>query len=78
MVVRARVVLPFILMHVKGRFFSYFSPNGDGVNDVWNIGNWRQYTGCNVDVYTTFGQPGIQQYWLLNTLEWGQLSYRYL
>lgn len=32
-----------------------FSPNGDGVNDVWNIQYLDSYPGVNVSVYNRFG-----------------------
>lgn len=34
-----------------------FSPNDDGVNDVWNIKGLEVYPECTVDVYTRYGQP---------------------
>jgi gliding motility-associated-like protein len=34
-----------------------FSPNGDGINDVWNIANVADYPGCMVDVFNRGGQP---------------------
>jgi gliding motility-associated-like protein len=33
-----------------------FTPNGDGVNDLWDIKYLDQYPGCVVEVYTTAGQ----------------------
>jgi gliding motility-associated-like protein len=34
-----------------------FSPNGDGINDVWNIKYLETYPDCTVDVYNRYGQP---------------------
>jgi gliding motility-associated-like protein len=33
-----------------------FSPNGDGVNDTWEIGYLNNYTGCTVEVFNRNGQ----------------------
>lgn len=32
-----------------------FSPNGDGVNDVWNIAGLDSYTGAELSVYNRYG-----------------------
>jgi gliding motility-associated-like protein len=32
-----------------------FTPNGDGINDVWNIGALINYPQCLVSVYTRYG-----------------------
>jgi len=34
-----------------------FSPNGDGINDVWVITGLDPYPLCTVDIYTRYGQP---------------------
>jgi gliding motility-associated-like protein len=34
-----------------------FSPNGDGINDTWNITYLNSYPGCTVDVFDRYGQP---------------------
>ncbi|MFN5421881.1 MAG: PKD domain-containing protein [bacterium] len=33
-----------------------FTPNGDGINDLWEIKYLDQYPGCIIEVYTTQGQ----------------------
>lgn len=33
-----------------------FTPNGDGINDLWNIKYLDQYPGCIIEVYTAQGQ----------------------
>ncbi|HEY4327019.1 MAG TPA: PKD-like domain-containing protein [Mucilaginibacter sp.] len=33
-----------------------FTPNGDGVNDVWNITGLIAYTDATVDIFTRYGQ----------------------
>jgi gliding motility-associated-like protein len=33
-----------------------FSPNGDGINDVWVITNLSIYPGATLDVYNRYGQ----------------------
>ncbi|CAN5341713.1 hypothetical protein BH09BAC6_BH09BAC6_23100 [soil metagenome] len=32
-----------------------FTPNGDGINDVWNIKSLSDYSQCNVFVYNRYG-----------------------
>ncbi len=32
-----------------------FTPNADGVNDVWNIKYLESYPGCTVDIFNRFG-----------------------
>ncbi len=34
-----------------------FSPNGDGINDTWNISNLADFPNCTVDVFNRNGQP---------------------
>jgi gliding motility-associated-like protein len=33
-----------------------FTPNGDGINDVWNIKYLQYYPNCNVEIYNRYGQ----------------------
>jgi gliding motility-associated-like protein len=33
-----------------------FSPNGDGINDHWNITYLSSYPGCTVDLFDRYGQ----------------------
>jgi gliding motility-associated-like protein len=33
-----------------------FTPNGDGVNDLWNIAHLSEYPACTVDVFSRSGQ----------------------
>lgn len=33
-----------------------FTPNGDGVNDLWNINGLSNYSNCLVSVYNRYGQ----------------------
>ncbi len=35
--------------------YDAFTPNGDGVNEVWNIKNIGLYTDCTVRIYNTWG-----------------------
>ena len=37
-----------------------FSPNGDGINDTWNIPNLGDYPGCTVEVFNRYGQSVYQ------------------
>ncbi len=37
-----------------------FSPNGDGVNDTWQIPYLADYPGCRVEVYNRYGQMVYQ------------------
>jgi len=34
-----------------------FSPNGDGVHDLWEIQYLSSYPGCTVDIFNRYGQP---------------------
>jgi gliding motility-associated-like protein len=34
-----------------------FTPNGDGINDYWEIKGLVAYENCTVDVYNRYGQP---------------------
>jgi gliding motility-associated-like protein len=45
-----------------------FSPNKDGINDVWNIQYLDSYPGCTVEVYDRYGRmiinsQGYQKPW---------------
>ena len=33
-----------------------FSPNGDAVNDTWNINNLADYAGATVEIFNRYGQ----------------------
>jgi gliding motility-associated-like protein len=33
-----------------------FTPNGDGVNDIWNIADLNKYPQVTVDIFTRYGQ----------------------
>jgi gliding motility-associated-like protein len=33
-----------------------FSPNGDGINDFWQLPNLSDYPGCTVEVFNRYGQ----------------------
>ncbi len=37
-----------------------FSPNKDGINDIWEIQYLESYPGCTVEVYNRFGQLVFQ------------------
>jgi gliding motility-associated-like protein len=34
-----------------------FSPNGDGINDLWLIPTLQTYSNCRVEIYNRYGQP---------------------
>lgn len=60
------------VMHVKVleplKIPNTFTPNGDGVNDVWNINDLLNYPGATVNVYTrngdkVFTSNGYQTAW---------------
>nr|WP_294940725.1 gliding motility-associated C-terminal domain-containing protein [uncultured Mucilaginibacter sp.] len=34
-----------------------FSPNGDGINDLWNVKYLSDYPNARVDIYNRYGQP---------------------
>ena len=33
-----------------------FTPNGDGINDTWQIKNLVDYSDCHIDIYNRYGQ----------------------
>jgi gliding motility-associated-like protein len=39
-----------------------FSPNGDGINDRWEIPNLTDYPGAKVEIYNRWGQLVYQSY----------------
>lgn len=47
--------IEFITSAPKLTIPTVFSPNGDGVNDVWNIANLDAYTDCRLTVYDRSG-----------------------
>ncbi|WP_295666519.1 gliding motility-associated C-terminal domain-containing protein, partial [uncultured Mucilaginibacter sp.] len=32
-----------------------FTPNGDGINDVWNVSALQSYPGCTISIYNRYG-----------------------
>jgi gliding motility-associated-like protein len=36
--------------------YTAISPNGDGVNDTWKIGQIERFEGCQVEVFDRWGQ----------------------
>lgn len=47
--------IEFITSAPKVTVPNMFSPNGDGINDVWNITNLEAYTDCILTVYDRSG-----------------------
>jgi gliding motility-associated-like protein len=47
--ITVKVLFPIVIPNA-------FSPNGDGVNDKWEITNLRDYPNCAVEVYNRYGQ----------------------
>jgi gliding motility-associated-like protein len=43
-------------------FPNSFSPNGDGINDVWEIKNFSNYPGSKLSVYNRYGSLIFQSY----------------
>jgi gliding motility-associated-like protein len=39
-----------------------FSPNGDGINDKWEIRNLGDYPNCVVEVFNRYGQPVFRSF----------------
>ncbi|MGI4751881.1 MAG: gliding motility-associated C-terminal domain-containing protein [Janthinobacterium lividum] len=46
----------FIRVYKKLLIPNTFSPNNDGINDYWNIGNISNYPNATVSVYNRYGQ----------------------
>lgn len=58
------IVVPDKLLRIPNAF----SPNGDGVNDRWEIDGLRAIPGCHVEIFNRWGQPvyestGYEQPW---------------
>lgn len=47
--ITVKVLVPIVVPNA-------FSPNGDGVNDLWNIRGLAEYNNCTVDIFTRYGQ----------------------
>jgi gliding motility-associated-like protein len=47
--ITVKVLKPVIIPNI-------FTPNGDGVNDTWNITNLSMYPACTVAVFNRYGQ----------------------
>ncbi len=47
----------FVKVFQKVAVPNAFSPNGDGINDVWDIKKLNAYPGAEVFVYNRYGQP---------------------
>lgn len=47
-----------------------FTPNGDGVNDLWEIRNIENYPNCKVTVYDRWGQKVFNTVGYSNTNAW--------
>lgn len=50
-----KVLLPFTIPNA-------FSPNGDGINDTWQIDNLKDYPGSSVEVFNRYGTPVLSSY----------------
>ena len=46
----------FVRVYKKLTVVNSFSPNGDGINDLWHIKNIDNYPKAHVNVYTRYGQ----------------------
>ncbi len=46
----------FVRVYKKLSMPNTFSPNGDGVNDLWNIKNLVTYPDCSVAIYNRYGK----------------------
>lgn len=44
-----------IVVNKLVRIYNVFTPNGDGINDIWNIENTENYDNVEVDVYDRYG-----------------------
>jgi gliding motility-associated-like protein len=51
-------LLSEVIVTVKDpiEIYSAISPNGDGINDTWKIGQIERFEGCQVEVFDRWGQ----------------------
>jgi large repetitive protein len=52
------------------RIYNVFTPNGDGVNDIWTIENAENYDNVEVDVYDRYGLKVFHSNGYLQGQEW--------
>ncbi|WP_158288394.1 gliding motility-associated C-terminal domain-containing protein [Mucilaginibacter psychrotolerans] len=56
----ARTEVKVFLSALKGNIPNTFTPNGDGINDYWNIPGLDTYPGATVNIYNRYGTTVFQ------------------
>jgi gliding motility-associated-like protein len=56
----ARTEVKVFLSALKGNIPNTFTPNGDGINDYWNIPGLDTYPNAKVNVFNRYGAPVFQ------------------
>ncbi|HEV7230586.1 MAG TPA: gliding motility-associated C-terminal domain-containing protein [Bacteroidia bacterium] len=49
-------VTVFVRQDAEVVIYNTFSPNGDGNNDLWYIGNIEKFPDCKLDIYNRYGK----------------------
>jgi gliding motility-associated-like protein len=47
--------LTITALHLYGKIPNTFTPNGDGINDRWDIDDLTAFPGCSVEIFTRYG-----------------------
>ena len=47
--------LTITALHLYGKIPNTFTPNGDGINDKWNIDDLAAFPNCSVEIFTRYG-----------------------
>ncbi|MCX2573376.1 T9SS type B sorting domain-containing protein [Pedobacter sandarakinus] len=58
--VTSNVIIADVIVVITVKPPSSFTPNGDGINDFWEIDDLKSFPGCNVSVFNRYGLKVFQ------------------